>query len=61
MTDAYISSISTDADMDIIGRCVEANFSMLAETCPLKHGKGEPINIPREEWNAVDEADDWSR
>lgn len=42
MTDVYISSIPTDADMDIIGRYVEANFSMRAETYPLKHGEGEP-------------------
>lgn len=46
MTDVYISSIHTDADMDIIGRCVEANFSMRAETYPLKHGEGKQVCRP---------------
>lgn len=61
MADVYISSIPTDTDMDIICQCIETNIAMEAETFPIKHGEGEPVDIPREEWNAVDEADDWSR
>lgn len=58
MTDVYISSIPTDADMDIIGRCVEANFSMRAETYPLKHGEGKQVCRPltRKEQEFIDNA-----
>ena len=46
MADAYISSIPTDADMDIISRCIEANITMQADTHPLKHGDGKPVCRP---------------
>ncbi len=58
MTDVYISSIPTDADMDIIGRCVEANFSIRAEAYPLKHGESKQVFRPltRKEQEFVNEA-----
>lgn len=58
MNDVYISSIPTDADMDIIGQCIKANIAMQAETWQLKHGEGEPWNRPltEKEQEVVDEA-----
>lgn len=58
MTDVYISSIPTDADIDIIGQCIEAHFSMQAEAYPLKHGEGESWTRPlsRKEQEFVNEA-----
>lgn len=55
MSDVYISSIPTDADMDIIGQCIETNFSMRVETHPPKHGEGEPLSRPltKEEQEAI--------
>lgn len=56
MADVYISSIPTDADMDIIGKCVETNFSIRAETYPLKHSEGKQVCRPltRKEQEFID-------
>lgn len=43
MNDVYISSIPTDANIDIIGQCIDAKIDMQVDTLPFKHGDGEPI------------------